>query len=169
MNIIIAYDKIYIYSPSLHQDLYQKLNKCYTNYITIHKVLKVLKEKDIDIVIDEIVNNKDIQKSDTEKETYKSIEELKFPQDFDDGRLIILDDLEKKEISDFRVQAMFKRSRNNNLSIFIIIQDYYELPKETIRANGNIYHNSNQLISEMWQISIKTKHPWIRPLKNKNT
>ena len=26
------------------------------------------------------------------------------------------------------------------LCIFIITQDYYELPKRTIRANGNIYH-----------------------------
>ena len=38
------------------------------------------------------------------------------------------------------VQAMFERSRDNNLSSFIISQDYYELPKRTIRANGNIYH-----------------------------
>ena len=38
------------------------------------------------------------------------------------------------------VQAMFKRSRHNNLSIFIISKDYYELPKTTIRANGDIYH-----------------------------
>ena len=35
---------------------------------------------------------------------------------------------------------MFKLSRHNNLPIFIISQDYYELPKRTIRANGNIYH-----------------------------
>ena len=35
---------------------------------------------------------------------------------------------------------MFKRSTHNNISIFIISQDYYELPKRTIRANGNIYH-----------------------------
>ena len=43
-------------------------------------------------------------------------------------------------MNDPRVQAMFKRSRHNQLSIFIISQDYYELPKKTIRANGNIYH-----------------------------
>ena len=43
-------------------------------------------------------------------------------------------------MNDPTVQAMFKRSRHNNLSIFIISQDYYELPKRTIRANGNIYH-----------------------------
>ena len=35
---------------------------------------------------------------------------------------------------------MFKRSRHNILSIFIISQDYYEQPKKTNRANGNIYH-----------------------------
>ena len=35
LNIINEYDKIYIYSPSLHQDLYQKLIKCFSNYIPI--------------------------------------------------------------------------------------------------------------------------------------
>ena len=35
---------------------------------------------------------------------------------------------------------MFKRSRHNDLSIFIISQDYYELSEKTIRCNGNIYH-----------------------------
>ena len=39
-----------------------------------------------------------------------------------------------------RVQATFKRSRHNKLSIFIISQDYYKLPNKTIRTNGNIYH-----------------------------
>ena len=88
----------------------------------------------------EIVNKKDFEKSDTEIETYESIEELKFPQEYDDGGIIILDDINEKEMNDPRVQALFKRSRHKNLSIFIINQDYYELPKETIRANGKIYH-----------------------------
>ena len=35
---------------------------------------------------------------------------------------------------------MFKRGCHNTLSNFIISQDYYELPKRTIRANGNIFH-----------------------------
>ena len=42
-------------------------------------------------------------------------------------------------MDDPRVQAMFKRSRHNNLSIFIISQDYYELSK-TIRCKRKIYH-----------------------------
>ena len=46
-------------------------------------------------------------------------------------------------MDDPRVQAMFKRSRHNNLSIFIISQDYYELDYKTIRCTGNIHHIFN--------------------------
>ena len=44
-------------------------------------------------------------------------------------------------MNDPRIKASFTRSRPNNLSIFIISQDYYELPKRTIRANRNICQN----------------------------
>ena len=140
LNIFSEYDKIYIYSPSLHQDLYQKLIKCFSNYIPIHIIPNILNEVDIDIVIDEIVNNKDFQKSDTEIETFDNIEDLKYPQEYENNSIIILDDLNEKEINNEKIQAMFKRGRHNNLSTFVISQDYYELPKKTIRANGNIYH-----------------------------
>ena len=140
LNIINEYDKIYIYSPSLHQDLYQRLIKCFINYIPIHIIQNILNEEDIDIVIEEVINNKDFEKSNTEIETFESIEELKYPQDYENDSIIILDDLNQKEMDDPRVQAMFKRSRHNNLSIFKISQDYYELSKKTIRCKGNIYH-----------------------------
>ena len=140
LNIINEYDKIYIYSPSLHQDLYQKLIKCFTNYIPIHIIPNILNEEDIDIVIEEIVNKKDFEKSITEIETFDNIEELKYPQDYENNSIIILDDLNEKEINNDKIQAMFKRGRHNNLSIIIISQDYYELPKRTIRANGSLYH-----------------------------
>ena len=140
LNIVNEYDKIYIFSPSLHQDLYQRLIKCFNIYIPIHIISNILNEEDLDLVIEDIVINKDFEKSNIEIEIYESIEELKFPQEYNDRGIIILDDLNEKEMNDPRAQAMFKRSRHKNLSIFIISQDYYELPKKTIRANGNIYH-----------------------------
>ena len=51
----------------------------------------ILNEEDIDVVIEEIVNNKDFEKSDTEIETYESIEEIKYPQEYNDGFIIKLD------------------------------------------------------------------------------
>ena len=46
----------------------------------------------------------------------------------------------KKKINNDKTQAMFERGRHNNLSTFIFSQDFHELPKRTIKANGNIYH-----------------------------
>ena len=62
LNIINEFDKIFVYSPSLHQDLYQKLIKSFSNYIPIHIISIILNEEDIDIVIDGIINNKDFEK-----------------------------------------------------------------------------------------------------------
>ena len=69
LNNTNEYDKIHIFSPSLHQQLYQKLIKCFSNYSPINILSNILKAADIDIVIDEVVTKKDFQKSDTEIET----------------------------------------------------------------------------------------------------
>ena len=140
LNIINEYDKMYIFSPSLHQNLYQRLIKCFNNYIPINKISEILNEEDLDILIEQIIADKDFQKSNIELEVFDNIEELKYPQENENNSIIILDGLNQKEMDDPRVQAMFKRSRHNNLSIFIIGQDYYELSKKTIRCNGNIFH-----------------------------
>ena len=42
-------------------------------------------------------------------------------------------------MNDPRVKVMFKRSRHNNSSIFIISRDYYEKPKRKIHAYGKIH------------------------------
>ena len=65
---------------------------------------------------------------------------MNFTQECENYSIFILDDLNQNEMIDPRVQALFKRSRHNNLSILTIIQDYYQLSKKTIRCNGNIYH-----------------------------
>ena len=90
---INEYDKIYIYSPSLYQDLYQRFIKCFSKYISIHIIPNVLNEKDMDIVIEELCNDKDFQKSDIEIEKYESVEETNYRKEYEDGGNIILKEL----------------------------------------------------------------------------
>ena len=90
LNINNEYDKIHIYSPNLHQDLNRKLIKCFSNYIPIHIIPNLLSEEDIDVVIEKIVSYKDFEKSDTEIETYESIEEIKLPQEYENNSIINL-------------------------------------------------------------------------------
>ena len=139
-NNINEYNKLYIYSPSLHQDIYQKVIKCFSKYIPINIIPDILNEEDVDEVIEEIVINKDFETSDTEIETYESLEKLKYPQEYENNSIIILDYLNEKAINNDKIQAICERGRHKNISIFIISQDYHKLPKGTIRANGNVYH-----------------------------
>ena len=61
----------------------------------------------------------------------------------EDGGIIILEDKNEKEMSDPGVQAMFQQPWHKNLSTFKVSQDSNELPKWSIRADGNIYHIFN--------------------------
>ena len=68
-NIFNEHDKINFYSPSLHQDSYQKLFKCSNNYTPTNIIPTFLNEEVIDFVIDEIVKDKDFEESETGIET----------------------------------------------------------------------------------------------------
>ena len=78
----------------------------------------------MDVVIEDIVKNKDFEKTGTEIETYESIEELKYPQEYENNKIIVLDDLNEKEINKDKIQAKFKRGRHNKSAIFITSQIY---------------------------------------------
>ena len=133
-EIIDDYTEIYIYSPSTHQETYTKLIECFEQKIPPISISKILKNKKTieDCLSDELSN--------IEIFVHENIDELKFPQDYQgESTVIILDDLNENEMKDERVQALFKRSRHNNISVFFISQDYYELPKRTIRANSNVF------------------------------
>ena len=52
----------------------------------------------------------------------------------------VLDDLNEKEKYDPIFKAWLKKSTHNNISIILISQDYYELPKMAMIANCNMYH-----------------------------
>ena len=137
-EIINDYNEIYIYSPSIYQETYSKLIECFEQKIPPKSIPKVLKNNKS---IDDIISDEKFEPSDIEISVYENIDELKHPQDYQsESTVIILDDLNENEMKDERVQALFKRSRHNNISVFIISQDYYELPKRTIRANSNVFH-----------------------------
>ena len=95
LNIINEYDKIYTYSPFFHQNIYQKVIKCFTNYIPIHIIPNILNEEDTDEVIGDIINKKDFEKSDTEIQTFDNIKEVKYPQEYENNIRIFLIDLSK--------------------------------------------------------------------------
>ena len=78
-----------------------------------------------------------------EIEFYDNIDDLKNAQEYDSDKnnIIILDDLNKDQLNDKRLQMLFKRGRHNNISVVVISHGFYELPKDTIRENSDIIHH----------------------------
>ena len=59
---------MYIFAPSIHQDSYQKLINCFSNYIPISFFQNKVNEKCIVSVFDDRVNHEDFQKPNTHRE-----------------------------------------------------------------------------------------------------
>ena len=81
--------KKYISTQQVYIKIYIEKIKYLSTSIPIHIIPNILNEEDIDIVIEEIVINEHFQKSNTERETYESLEELKYPREYDDDGCII--------------------------------------------------------------------------------
>ena len=156
--------KLNIISPSLNQNFYQKLVNWFTKFIPITFVQNLLNEEYLDLNFEEQVNHKHFEESETEIETCEFLEELKYPQEYDSyfPFVIVLDDINKKEKNDHRIQALFKQSAHNNKTLFIIKQNIKNYQKELLELIGLSLIHPNQSISEMFKISIQTKHLWIR-------
>ena len=166
-NIFNEIDKVFIYSPGLHQVLCQELIKCCSNYITIHIISNVLNEEDRGLVTDEINNNNDFQKSDTKNKDNWSIEDLKFPRIWWWG-IISLDNLSEKK---WRVLGYNQCSKDQGrkiypfmLSIKIILKclklkELCELKEKTTIL-------SNQTVIVIYKIFIKIIRRSICLLKN---
>ena len=75
LKIIKELEEIYIYSPSLPQDLQQKLVNCFSNFIPLIIIQNVLSEEDLGLKIEGIVNHENFEKSQTEIEAFQTIEE----------------------------------------------------------------------------------------------
>ena len=71
MKKIKNFKKVNIYSPSVHQE-----SNVFGNYIPINIIPNILNE-DLDSKTDFLVINKDFEKTETEIETYESIEKFK--------------------------------------------------------------------------------------------
>ena len=126
---------------SLYQDLYQNLMKCFSDYIPRSIIPNILKEENLDPIIDGRVNATEFRKSEREKETYKSIEDLKYQQEHvavaADWLIFEMTLTKSKQmVREFKI---FKRSRHNKISLITISQNYNELPSRTLRDDGIIY------------------------------
>ena len=84
LNINNNFDKIYFYTPSIEQEIYQRLIECFVCCIPINYINSII---DGITSIDDVIQEIDIDLSkEVECYAYISIHELLFPNEFSPGR-----------------------------------------------------------------------------------
>ena len=148
----LDYNRLFIFSPSIHQPEYQLLIHGFKNKLHKHHIQLIIDNQE-KIGINEPKEAIEVFESYLDKEdkwddtagkqgsiecyTFNSIHELPPPETFDKTKknLFIIDDsmmLDQKPISNY-----FVYGRHNNINIIYLAQNYFQLPKKSIRDNAN--------------------------------
>jgi hypothetical protein len=135
----LDYNHLYLFGKSLHQPEYQLMINSLKHKIPRHMIKDLIKNK--------LTDNKIIQKIGSSLEnndriivdSYTDSNNIPDPSELNKNHknLIVFDDimLEKQN----KCEAYYTRGRHNNVDCFYIAQNYFKLPRQTIRENSNLF------------------------------
>ncbi len=144
---LMDYNKLYVFGRSLHQPEYEILKAGYENHLPKSEIINILK---YDIMINEM-NDKpeniamglgqhldDTERGNISCEFYEDSAAIPDPNQIDktNKNLIVFDDI-MTDKNQSAPGAFFTRGRHNNIDSIYISQNYYHLPRHTIRTNSN--------------------------------
>ena len=144
MNIILQkwfkFKKLVLVSSSLDQPMYKVLINGLSNNVSFEDLIYVFLNKNyikkngipIDDLMKHLQSNNNIPYS-----VHNSIETLDDPDSFDEGTLVVFDDLMLDKGAIKKAEEFFTRGRPMGISIIFLTQSYYEVPRRTIRENCN--------------------------------
>ena len=144
---LLDYNKLFVFGRSLHQPEYQILKAGFENRLPKSCIVDILKYNALINDFEDKPENvaaglgqdlDDTEKGDIACEFYEDPTTIPDPKDFDknDKNLIIFDDI-MTDKNQSAPGAFFTRSRHNNIDCVYISQNYYHLPRHTIRTNAN--------------------------------
>ena len=138
----LDYDHLYVFGKSLHQQEYRILQKAFTSGLSKTQISNVFENQDEITMnplelIDCYVNQGGVVSDTIKANFYSDCSNVPDPAELNDQEknLLILDDclLEKQS----KAESYYTRGRHNNCDTFYISQNYFRLPRQTIRENTN--------------------------------
>ena len=140
----LDYNKLAVFGKSLFQPEYRILKKAFEEKLPKELIMRLFEMRDevikLDISPSALVEEwaKEVKdKSDIECSFYESAEDVPDPRDLsaENKNLMIFDDLllENKN----KCESFYIRGRHSNVDCFYLSQNYFKLPRQTIRENAN--------------------------------
>lgn len=142
----LDYDHLYIFGKSLFQTEYQILKKAFEEGLPKRHILNIFNlnseivKKKIDVfkLIEEMAKQVRV-KSEVKIEFFETEDDVPDPGDLskDNKNLMIFDDLILSKQN--KIEAYYTRGRHSNVDCVYLSQNYFMLPRRTIRENANLF------------------------------
>ena len=136
----LDYDRLYVFGKSLHQPIYQLLRQALGKGFSKDDIRDLLSIKDH--YPHSLIDAVDILKpparpSGIESFFFEEASDVPDPRDLDPARknLMVFDDLMLSKQS--KCEDYYVRGRHNNVDCFYLCQNYFKLPRQSIRENAN--------------------------------
>ena len=140
----LDYNRLFVFGKSLFQTEYKILKKAFEEKLPKEAIIRLFKNQDeimklneSPTVIVEELSKISRAKSDIECSFYETSEDVPDPRELnsDNKNLMIFDDLllEKQN----KCESYYIRGRHSNVDCFYLSQNYFKLPRQTIRENAN--------------------------------
>lgn len=154
----LDYDHLYVFGKSLHQREYTIIRKAFERGLSKQEISNlfnnqdIIKQKNINPI--DLINRCDINEKTIDATFFEDGDEIPDPKELDgkNNNLMVFDDciLEKQN----KTAAYYTRGRHNNIDCFYISQNYFLLPRKTIRENTNfliLFPQDSKNITHIYQ------------------
>ena len=139
---ILDYDNLIVCGNSLHQPEYKTMNTMFTNGFSKSQVSDVFNNQELVKEeyggVDELVKNY-VGKGGITAQFLDNVQDIPDPSELDPKKknLLILDDIMLGPQN--KAEAYYTRGRHNNVDTIYIAQNYFRLPRHTVRENANLF------------------------------
>ena len=143
----LDYNHLFVFGKSLHQRVYKIISKGFECGLSKEQISNIFDNQDEEVVkktdpvklIEIYMNQGGVAKGNITANFYNDCsDQIPDPTALNarEKNLLVLDDclLEKQT----KAEAYYTRGRHNNCDTFYISQNYFRLPRQTIRENANL-------------------------------
>lgn len=138
----LDYDHLFVFGKSLHQPIYKIIQKSLHEGLTKAQILSLFDHQNEFKNIDlnqalEYIGRRNNTPNNIVAQFYENSCDIPDPKVLDDNNknLIIFDDVMLGKQS--KIEDYYTRGRHNNIDCFYLAQNYFKLPRQTIRENSN--------------------------------
>ena len=148
----LDYDNLCVFGKSLFQTEYKILKKVFEENLPKDYILELFNRRDmiqeseipLPIVVEEWAKTIE-DKSESKCKFFETASDVPDPRELNpvDKNLMIFDDLLLGKQN--TCEVYYTRGRHSNVDCFYLSQNYFKLPRQTIRENANFYAFSRKI------------------------